>query len=223
VTPRNPRRLHGLHVLADDDPRWPLDPCEQAEAACRGGAAVVQLRCKHSPDRRTLAWGKTIRSETRKSGTLFFVNDRFDLALALGADGVHLGQDDLPPHRIPAAARDRLLVGHSTHTLDQAQAARLENLDYVALGPIFGTTSKDSAWPAPGLSGLREAARAVSPLPLIAIGGIDCERAGEIVRAGASGAAVVSAVAGSADPVAATRLLVEALAAAKRPESDRPD
>lgn len=222
MTSRDPRRLHGLHVLADDDPRWPHDPCEQAEAACRGGAAVVQLRCKHSPDRRTLAWGKTIRSETRKSGTLFLVNDRFDLALALDADGVHLGQDDLSPHRIPAAARDRLLVGYSTHTLEQARSARQENVDYLALGPIFGTTSKESPWPAPGLSGLRAAACAVAPLPLIAIGGIDCERAGEIVRAGASGAAVISAVAASADPVAATRLLVEALAAAEPPELDRP-
>ena len=148
------------------------------------------------------------------------MNDRFDLALVLGADGVHLGQEDLPPHRIPAAARERLLVGYSTHTLDQARAARNENLDYVALGPIFGTTSKDSSWPAPGISGLRTAASAVAPLPLIAIGGIDCERASEVVRAGASGAAVISAVAASADPVAATRLLVEALAAAKRPEQD---
>ena len=205
-----PARLRGLHVLADDDPRWGHDPVEQAEAACRGGAAVIQLRCKHATDRQTLEWGTTIRSLTRKSGTLFFVNDRFDLALVLGADGVHLGQDDLPPNRLPQSARRQLRVGFSTHTLEQVRAAGLEHLDYVALGPIFGTTSKESPWPAPGLAGLREAASAVAPLPLIAIGAIDATRAADVARAGASGAAVISAIAGADHPVAATRELVAA-------------
>jgi thiamine-phosphate pyrophosphorylase len=211
VSDRRPQGLGGLHVLADDDPRWPHDPCRQAEAACRGGAAVVQLRCKHATDRQALEWGETIRAITRETGTLFFVNDRYDLALALDADGVHLGQDDLPPDRLPPAARPRLRVGRSTHTLAQARAAGLEDVDYVALGPIFGTTSKASPWEAPGLEGLRLAAEAVAPLPLIAIGGIDAARATAVAAAGAAGAAVISAVAGASDPVAATRDLVTAL------------
>ena len=124
---------------------------------------------------------------------------------------VHLGQDDLPPDRLPPAARRQLRVGLSTHTLEQARAARHEDVDYVALGPIFGTTSKDSPWPAPGLEGLRTAAAALAPLPLVAIGGIDIARAAEVARVGAGGAAVISAVAAADDPVAATRELVAAL------------
>jgi thiamine-phosphate pyrophosphorylase len=203
--------VRGLHVLADDDPRWPRDPLGQAEAACRGGAAVIQLRCKHATDGQATAWGDAIRAATRASGALFFVNDRFDLALAVDADGVHLGQDDLPPGRLPAAARRRLLVGRSTHTLEQAHAARREEVDYVALGPIFGTHSKATPWSAPGLPGLQRAVAAVAPLPLIAIGGIDAARARAVVRAGAAGAAVISAVAAAPDPVAATRELANAL------------
>ena len=87
----------GLHVLADDDPRWPVGPVEQARAACDGGASVVQLRAKHATDSQTVAWGREIRDLTRASGARFVVNDRFDLALLCDADGVHLGQDDLAP------------------------------------------------------------------------------------------------------------------------------
>ena len=120
------RRLAGLHVLADDDPRWPRDPVAQAEAACAGGAAVVQLRCKRATDGEALRLAGAVRARTRAAGVLFVVNDRFDLALAAEADGVHLGQEDLPPARLPAAARERLLVGRSTHTLAQARAAARE-------------------------------------------------------------------------------------------------
>ena len=91
----------GLHVLADDDPRWSCDPPAQAAAACAGGAQVVQLRAKRATDRQALAWARAIRELTRASGTRFVVNDRFDLALAAGADAVHLGQGDLPPSALP--------------------------------------------------------------------------------------------------------------------------
>jgi thiamine-phosphate pyrophosphorylase len=205
-------RLAGLFVLADDDPRWRLDPPAQAAAACQGGAAVVQLRAKRAGDREALAWAREIRALTRAAGALFFVNDRFDLALLADADGVHLGQDDLPPGRLPPAARARLLVGRSTHTLEQARAARGEAVDYAAFGPVFGTQSKDSPYAPRGLELLAEVAKLLAPLPLVAIGGIDLERAPALRAAGAAGAAVISAVAGADDPVAATRALVAALA-----------
>jgi thiamine-phosphate pyrophosphorylase len=144
---------------------------------------------------------------------LFFVNDRFDLALAAEADGVHLGQTDLPPGRLPEAARERLLVGRSSHTEVQARAARDEPVDYVAFGPVFGTRSKHSPYQARGLELLARAAAIVAPLPLVAIGGIDADNAAQVAGAGAAGIAVVSAVAAAADPEAATRALVEALAA----------
>lgn len=209
------RRLAGLHVLADDDPRWPADPIAQAEAACAGGAAVVQLRCKHATDREALRLGEAIRARTRAAGVLFVVNDRFDLALALGADGVHLGQDDVPPARLPAAARERLLVGRSTHDLEQLAAAAAEPVDYLALGPLFGTTSKATPHAPLGVDVAREAARRAAPLPLVAIGGIDARRAAELAAAGVAGVAVISAVAGAADPLAAVRALRDAVGPAR--------
>jgi thiamine-phosphate pyrophosphorylase len=153
----------------------------------------------------------TIRALTRAAGVLFFVNDRFDLALACGADGVHLGQQDLPPSRIPPALRARLLVGRSTHTAEQVEEAMGEGVDYVAFGPVFGTRSKDSCHGPRGIEALRDAARRVRPLPLIAIGGIDVGRVRALGEAGAEGAAVISAVAGADDPEEATRALVSAL------------
>jgi thiamine-phosphate pyrophosphorylase len=203
-------------VLADDDPRWGRDPVAQARAACAGGAAVVQLRAKHATDREALAWARALRGLTRRAGALLLVNDRFDLALAAEADGVHLGQEDLPPRRIPPALRVGLVVGRSTHTLEEARAAREEGVDYVAFGPVFGTTSKDSACAARGLGMLREAAALASPLPLVAIGGIDAANAASAIAAGAAAIAVISAVAGAADPERATRELARAVAEARR-------
>jgi thiamine-phosphate pyrophosphorylase len=207
-------RLRGLFVLADDGAAWKRDPVEQAAAACAGGASLVQLRAKRATDREALAWAIRIRALTRAAGALFFVNDRFDLALLSDADGVHLGQADLPPARLPAAARARLLVGRSTHTSEEAAAASREPVDYVAFGPVFGTRSKESPHAARGLAALREAVRLVAPLPLVAIGGIGAANAAAALAAGAAGVAVISAVAGAEDPLAATRALVSALRAA---------
>lgn len=212
-------RVAGLHVLADDDPRWKHDPVEQARAACRGGAGVVQLRAKHATDREALAWARAIREATAAAGVLFFVNDRFDLALAAGADGVHLGQDDIPPGRIPLAQRERLRIGRSTHTPMQLRAARGEPVDYLAFGPIFGTATKDSAWRPRGLEALATAVAEAAPRPLVAIGGIDAGNVAAVAATGA-GAAVISAVADAADMEAATRALAQALRR-HRPETAR--
>ena len=198
----------GLHVLADDDPNWPVGPVEQAKHACAGGASVVQLRVKHATDREALVWGRAIRELTRNAGVRFVLNDRFDLALACGADAVHLGQTDLPPQALPAAARKRLAVGRSTHNLEQARAARSEAIDYVAFGPVFGTTSKASGYSARGTEALAQIVELAAPLPVVAIGGIDASNVGEIAATGAAGAAVISAVAAAADPMRATRDLV---------------
>lgn len=207
------QELRGLHVLADATPGWRHDPVAQARAACEGGAAVVQLRAKQSTDAEILALAKQIRTLATTAGVLFFVNDRFDLALAADADGVHLGQDDLPPHRIPAEARTRLLVGRSTHTEAQLRAAGDEAVDYVAFGPVFGTRSKESEWPARGVAALAAAVETVAPRPLVAIGGIDTSNVHEIGAVGA-GAAVISAVANADDMLAATRELIARLTAA---------
>jgi thiamine-phosphate pyrophosphorylase len=184
---------------------------QQAEHACAGGASVVQLRAKEALDRDVVAWGRAIREVTRAHGALYIVNDRFDLALATGADGVHLGQTDLPPDRIPEQARARLLIGRSTHTPAQFEAACAEPVDYVAFGPVFGTTSKDSAFGARGIPALEAMVRCVAPRPAVAIGGIDASNLGAVARTGAT-AAVISAVAGADDPTAAARALARILA-----------
>ena len=205
--------IRGLYVLCDDDPRWPNDPVEQARAALAGGACVVQLRAKHATDRQALAWAESIRALATAHAALFFVNDRFDLALAAGADGVHLGQHDLSPACVPASARAQLLVGRSTHTLEQARVACGEPVDYVAFGPLFGTTSKHSEYEARGLDALAEVVRIVAPRPVVAIGGIDAARAADVVRAGAAAVCVISAVAGAPDPEAAARTLSDVITA----------
>lgn len=210
ATPGAPARAapyRGLHVLADDDPRWSRTPPTQAAAACAGGAAVVQLRSKRATDAQALAWARAIRALTRASGARFVLNDRFDLALAAGADAVHLGQGDLPPSALPRVAREQLAIGRSTHTLEQVGAACREDVDYVAFGPVFGTDSKQSEYAERGLEMLAEAARLVAPLPLIAIGGLASNNLEQVLAAGAAGAAVISAVAGARDPEAATRAL----------------
>lgn len=217
MSQRTDRCLAGLHALADDAPHWKLDPVEQARAACAGGAAVVQLRAKRATDRIALTWAAEIRRATRETGTLFFVNDRFDLALAAEADGVHLGQDDLPPARLPDAARRALLIGRSTHSQGQARIAVGEPIDYVAFGPLFGTRSKETPFDARGVAALAAVCEAVAPLPVIAIGGVDVSNAHEALAAGAAGVAVISAIAAADDPVAATRGLVAVLSAATRP------
>ena len=203
-----PRAWHGLHVLVDDEPRWGRGPVEQARAACAAGVPVVQLRAKHATDRQVLDWARAIRALTRDAGTRFVVNDRFDLALAAEADAVHLGQGDLPPDALPRDVRARLAVGRSTHDRAQLEAAAAEDVDYVAFGPVFGTTSKASEYTARGLEALAEAARRVAPRPLVAIGGIRLEHTAALAAAGAAGFAVISEVAATPDPEAAARALM---------------
>jgi thiamine-phosphate pyrophosphorylase len=191
----------------DDDPRWARDPVEQAASACAAGVSVVQLRAKHATDEEILRWAHAIRRLTRAAGTRFVVNDRFDLALLAKADGVHLGQGDLPPSALPKEARERLAIGRSTHTSEQLDAARDEDVDYVAFGPVFGTTSKESEYTERGMAALRDAVRRAAPRPLIAIGGITADHVHLLADAGVGGFAVISVVAAAENPEEAARQL----------------
>jgi len=214
--------VRGIYPLADDDPRWKHDPRAVVSAALAGGARVIQLRLKHTRDGDALELARVAVRETRAHGALLIVNDRYDLADLAGADGVHVGQDDLAPERIPAEIRARLLVGLSTHTIEQLEASRKQPIDYVAFGPVFGTTSKDSEYTARGAELLgravgeaREARR-----PLVAIGGIDESTLPAVAAAGAVAAAVISAVTDAADAAAATRHLQYVFDSAAPPQSD---
>jgi len=202
------QRFAGLHVLCDDDPRWPRSPLDQARAACAGGAQVLQLRAKHLPDRELIGLALGLRRLTRDSGALLVVNDRFDCALACEAAAVHLGQSDLPPAALPRDVRARLAVGRSTHTLEEARASNDEPVDYVAFGPVFGTRSKDTGFDARGLDALAAVVECVAPRPVIAIGGITVDDVARVRAAGARGVAVISAVAGAPDATAAAAAFV---------------
>ena len=209
-------RLRGVYVLADDDPRWRNGVRTQLEGALAGGATVVQLRLKHTPDGPALELLRWAAARARAARALCFANDRFDLALLAGADGVHLGQDDLAPEALPADARARLLVGLSTHTLEQARASRARPIDYAAFGPVFATGSKPSEYEPRGCALLRQVV-ALAGRPVVAIGGIGAANLAEVRAAGAAAAAVISAVADAPDPAEATRRLQARFSAAESP------
>lgn len=186
---------------------------ETVEAALKGGVTAVQLREKLASDREVLATAERLRELCLEFDAVFFFNDRLDLALAAGADGVHLGVDDLP---IPATRRiagPNFVIGYSPDSEMGTRSARIEGADYLGVGPIFGTTSKADAGPAIGLKTLKRRIR-ISGLPVIGIGGINASNAGTVVAAGASGVAVMSAVLKASDPEAAARALREAVDAA---------
>jgi thiamine-phosphate pyrophosphorylase len=179
-------------------------------AALAGGVDVVQLRDKRAADDEVVAAGLELRRLCDESGALLVVNDRFDLALACGADGVHVGQDDDPATDVRAAVGPDLLIGLSTHSPEQVAAAeRSADVDYLGVGPVFATATKPGLEPV-GLELVRHAA-AHAHKPWFAIGGIDAERAVEIAAAGARRIAVVRAIRDADDPGAAAAALRTAL------------
>lgn len=169
-----------------------LSHAEQIALMGEGGASLVQLREKHLSPRDFYAAAEDALSVARERKMLLIVNDRVDIALAVGADGVHLGQDDMPP----AAARELLgqqaIIGFSTHSIEQAREAARLLVDYIAIGPIFNTSSKENPDAVIGLDGLRRVRQAVGQMPLVAIGGITSETASAVLNAGADAIAVIS-------------------------------
>jgi thiamine-phosphate pyrophosphorylase len=161
---------------------------------------------KHTSDRAALELASWAATRARDAAALLIVNDRFDLADLAGADGVHLGQDDLPPERIPEKVRERLVVGLSTHTLEQVKESRDRPVDYIGFGPVFGTASKESQYAPRSVEALSEAVR-IARHPVVAIGGITVENVDRVRRAGARGFAVISAVSDADDPETALREL----------------
>jgi thiamine-phosphate pyrophosphorylase len=183
---------------------------EVARAALEGGATVLQLRDKRAPARQLVEWARRILDLARQAKVAFVVNDRVDVALAAGADGVHVGEDDLPVADARRLLGPGRIVGASAGTVDEALRAEREGADYLGVGPVFPTATKPDAGDAIGLEGLRRIARAVR-VPVVGIGGITAENAAEVVRAGAAGVAVISAVADAEDMREATRRLREAV------------
>lgn len=182
-------------------------PVEAATAALlEGGARIVQVRGKDASDAALLEAVRRALAPARAAGASVVVNDRPDVALIAGADGVHVGQDDLPPRECRQLLGPAAIVGWSTHGLDQLRAAEGEPVDYLAVGPVFATATKRDAEPMVGLEMLREA-RARTRRPLVAIGGITAANAAAAVAAGADAVAVISALWTAPDVTEAVRLL----------------
>ena len=179
------------------------------EPALRGGVDMVQLRDKDASDASLAAAARRLRELCRTHGALFLMNDRPDLALALDADGVHLGQDDAPVEDVRAEVGDRLLIGLSTHSPEQIATAEASSADYYAVGPVHETPTKPGR-PAVGLELVRHAAQ-VGSKPWFAIGGIDAANAHEVAAAGARRVVVVRAIRDADDPEAAARELSAAI------------
>lgn len=190
-----------------------LSHAEQVALLIEGGAAFVQLREKHLSPREFYREAEEALKVARERGAKLIINDRADIALALGADGVHLGQDDMPPGAARALLGEAAVVGFSTHGVEQAIAAARLPVDYVAVGPIFETRSKEKPDPQVGLEGLRRVREAVGPsVKLVAIGGVTRELAPSVLAAGADSVAVISALLRPGDPAEITRLTHDFLA-----------
>jgi thiamine-phosphate pyrophosphorylase len=184
------------------------------DAALAGGADLFQLRDKDASDDELLAAAETAREKCRAAGALFLINDRPDLAVACDADGVHVGQDDTPVGRAREIVGDDAIVGLSTHSVKQAQAGCRSGADYIAVGPVHATPTKEGR-PAIGVEPIKYAAAHVS-VPWFAIGGIDTKTVGDVVRAGARRIVVVRALSDADDPEAVARALRTTLNGARR-------
>ena len=213
-----------LVVITDRELARPRGLERVLREALRAGAPAVQLRAKGATARETLGLAQALLPVVRARGALFFVNDRLDVALAAGADGIHLGPDDPPVKAVRQVTGEDFLVGYSTHDPEEAARAEADGADYLGCGTVYRTSNKPDAGEVIGLSGLRRVVNAVS-IPVIAIGGITPERAGDVSGAGAAGMAVIGAVMSAADPGEAVRGLMRTFGAEveRSASRDRPE
>ncbi len=202
-------RLRGLYAIVGGD-----DPLARAAEALDGGAAVIQLRVKDRPAGELLEVAGRLVALAR-GRALVIVNDRADLAVLAGADGVHVGEEDLPVAAARAVVGPDLLVGRSTRTLQDGLAALAEGADHVGFGPMFATATKRIAEPPRGLAMLAEVAGRL-PAPVVAIGGIGLDTIGPVAAAGAAAAAVIGALLDGPDPRRQAAALAAAFAAARK-------
>ena len=191
-------KIQGIYIIVDNTARPDRDHMEIAEAALSGGAKIIQLRAKNLGKRKLYERALKIRELAKEHGSLFIVNDHLDVAIAAGADGAHLGQEDLPISAARGIAGERLIIGISTHSIQQALDADKAGADYIGFGAMYSTTSKDNPTEPQGPARLKEVVRAVS-IPVVAIGGICRERVTETARTGTAGFAVISAVSTAED------------------------
>jgi thiamine-phosphate pyrophosphorylase len=201
-----------LYAITDERFLNPFNIFEAVEQAILGGASVVQYRAKKKTSREMYEEALLVREATKAHDALFIVNDRLDLALAVEADGVHLGQEDLPVEVVKGIAGEEFIVGLSTHNLEQLKEAneKKEFIDYVGFGPVFPTTTKENPDPVVGVEQLCAAVR-LSELPVVAIGGINASNLEEVCACKPQCVAVVRAIFEEGDPYENARRLSELL------------
>ena len=204
----------GIYVIVDPEHCGGRDIFAIAEATASAGASVIQLRHKQAPEMVVKDEARTIAQICRANGTLFIVNDSPEIAAEVGADGVHVGQGDLPISECRTILRPHQIVGKSNALLDEAIASFEQGADYVAVGSIYTTTTKSDTRPA-GLTTLRAVADRVTA-PIVAIGGINASNIAAVAQAGADCICVATAVTLAPDPATATRELVEEFSEARK-------
>jgi len=186
-------------------------PVDLGRAFLEGGARLIQIRAKDEPSGAFLELCDALVAMASPYAAAIIVNDRADLARLAGAAGVHVGQEDLPPAKARAIVGPEAIVGVSTHSTAQLLASVAEPVNYVAVGPVFDTVTKNTGYTAVGLGLVREAAARARDLPIVAIGGISLERAPEALAAGARSVAVISDLVTGGDPATRVRAFVERL------------
>ncbi len=207
--------LPRLYAVCDADvcarAGWTLP--DYAAALMDGGVTLLQLRAKHAASREFLAATEAVMAHARSHAATVIVNDRADIARLAGASGVHVGQDDLTTADVRRVIGGDAVLGVSTHTVEQLGAAVREPVTYVAIGPVFGTSTKDTGYDAVGLDLVRRARTIAGPagLPVVAIGGITLERASDVIVAGAASVAVITDLLVGGDPAARARAFIEQL------------
>jgi len=205
------RTVGRLHVLTDQALQGRFSHLDLARLAIQGGADTIQFRQKTGPTRQMIETARAMRQVCQEAGATLIVNDRVDVALAAGAHGVHLGQEDFPLPLARQMLGPQAILGGSASSLEEAKKCLAQGADYVGFGPVFPTSSKSDAGPVAGLILLGHVVEQI-PLPVVAIGGIDAGNAPLVMAAGAHGVAVISAVCCQLDPAGATRQLRQALA-----------
>lgn len=178
-----------------------LTHAEQVRLLSLGGATLIQLREKRMTALEFYQQARAAVEVAAEFGVRLIINDRADIALAVEAGGVHLGQDDMPPEAARQLMGAGAIVGYSTHSVTQAVAAAKLSIDYLAIGPIFATTTKSDTAPVIGLDGLRAVRQAIGEFPLVAIGGITAANARSVIEAGADSVAVISALLSHPDQI----------------------
>lgn len=204
-----------LHVLTDIVLQSRFSHLEIAKLAIAGGADTIQFRQKSGSTKEMIEEARKIKQVCKEAEVSFIVNDRIDVAIASEADGVHLGQDDFPISMARRLLGPDKIIGGSASDKDEAMDCFSQGADYVGFGPVYVTTSKDDAGPVSGISLLKEVVNTIR-LPIIAIGGISVENVPGVMKAGAAGIAVISAVCCKEDPTGATRALYEVLNKGKK-------